>query len=221
MIQNAVDYVRGLTGKPWLVLGKGPTSDLIETVDLTRYRILSLNHACRLVVPDLAHFVDLEAFDECGERLAKKEIVACLPWYPHVSSGAGRHPLSHYCGLLPDPPHKRQALGWLLAKDKLCSYNASTASAKCHVPNPKLSHVRLRFFSAVGAFNLLGLAGIRCLTTLGVDGGTGYGKAFDAKDKLANGRMTFDDQTKSLFEACGKHKMRWLKLGEEGACQLN
>lgn len=214
MLSSAVEYIRSKTERPWLVLGKGPTSDLFDTIDAAKYHILTLNHACR--VPKqiaLAHFVDIEAFHECGDALAQAETAVCLPWYPHAASAAGRKTLMEYVTLLPPTePNKYQALGWLLAKDLLVSYNASTATAAVHKPHPKLPRIKLRFFSAVGAFNLLAAAGVKTIHSLGVDGGTGYGKQFDAKDRLANGRSTFDDQTSQLLDTCRRNRIQWHKL---------
>ena len=214
MLGNAVKYVQRRADRPWLILGKGPTSDLFETIDETKYHVLTLNHACRIPkTVALAHFVDIEAFHECGNKLAQDETSVCLPWYPHTASAAGTRTLIDYCSLLSDEFPKLQSLGWLLARDRLFSYNASTASnRKVHKPNQHLPSIRLRFFSAVGAFNLLAAAGLKTIVTLGVDGGSGYGRKFDTKDRLANGRASFDDQTSQLLDTCRRHRIQWVKL---------
>lgn len=214
MIGNVVKYVQSRRDRPWLILGKGPTSDQFVSIDETQYHVLTLNHACRLPKTiALAHFVDIEAFHECGSKLAQDEVATCLPWYPHAGSAAGKRTLVQYCGLFKDEfPSSLQALGWLCAKEKLFSYNASTASAKVHIPNQNLPSIRLRFFSAVGAFNVLAAAGLKTIHTLGVDGGTGYGRSFDTKDRLANGRASFDDQTSQLLDTCRRHQVQWVKL---------
>jgi len=58
--------------------------------------------------------------------------------------------------------------------------------------------VRVKLFSACAAVNLLANAGVKEIYTVGVDGGKGYSKEFDPKDKLANGRTSFDGQTKEF-----------------------
>lgn len=214
MIQSAVSHVRELTAadpRPWLVVGKGPTSDAVADVDPAAYHVLTLNHACRLVpAPALAHFVDVEAFLECGDRLAQGLTPTALPWHPHVGHKPSPLPLPGFCGLFGERG-RSVALAWLLGKDRLLSYNASTAGGLPR--NVRLPDVRLRFFGAVAAFNVLAAAGVREVASLGVDGGTGYGSAFDHKDRLANGRTSFDAQTNEIRHTVKACRMRWTRLG--------
>lgn len=214
MIQNAAEFVRACKPKPWLVLGKGPTAGLLRLVDVSEYHVLTLNHACKITHPTLAHFVDMEAFRDCGDLLAEKLIPTCLPWYPHENNKAGSVCLLRHCGLFGEPG-KSQALAWLAGKEFLYSYNATTAGPRNGPPHPKLPVVRLKYFSAVGAFNLLGAGGVREVHTLGVDGGTEYAPAFDPKTRLANGRPDFDVQFGELMQAVRRWKITWTKLASK------
>lgn len=211
-IQNAVRFVKDLSTlvpRPWLIVGKGPSVDFITRVDPAEYHVLTLNHACRVISPTIAHFVDLEAFLECSEALADHETPTCLPYHPHVACKPSEKTLVQYCGLFGEPG-KSIPLAWLLAKDKLLSYNATTASKLRS--SSSLPTVRLRHFGAVGAFNLLAQAGVSVIHSIGVDGGTGYAEAFDAKDKLANGRKSFDAQLPEIEKTVKAHKIAWTKL---------
>lgn len=199
-MNDAVTHVRGVTRKPWLVVGKGPSSDRIGDVDPRAFHVLTLNDACRLVAPDVAHFVDVEALARCRTNLRALSnrnypTAVCLPWHPHEKFRPRVRPLDAEdaagCGVL-------------------ISYNATTAGKLS--TNVALAVVRLRHFSAVGAFNLLGAAGVHRLYTIGVDGGTGYGAVFDPADKLANGRQSFDAQTRELHLACSRWRIEWTKL---------
>jgi hypothetical protein len=61
--------------------------------------------------------------------------------------------------------------------------------------------VRVKFFSAVAAVNLLAQAGVRTIRSLGLDGGAAYSDEFiDLKDKtlLANSRSSFDRQFEEI-----------------------
>jgi hypothetical protein len=61
--------------------------------------------------------------------------------------------------------------------------------------------VRVKFFSAVAALNLLTEAGVRTIRSLGIDGGATYSQEFtDLKDKtlLANRRTSFDRQFEEI-----------------------
>lgn len=194
MYHSVVHYVHKHTvadRRPWLVLGKGPSAMHLPKVDLDQYHVMTLNHACGLVNATVAHFVDLDAFYDCADHMRG---MACLPWYPHVDNKAGKKNLDD--------------LG--LAPDAVLTYNSTTASGRTKCPT--VHTVRLRFFSAVAAFNIIGMAGMTEIFSLGVDGGTGYAPQFDQKDRLKNGRKTFDDQAGELDLAVKTYHMRWTPL---------
>lgn len=226
MIRSAVDFIRDVTRvspRPWMVLGKGPTSDYICRIDPSEYHILTLNHACKVTVPTIAHFVDVEAYEDCVENLIDVSKTAiCLPWYPHWHN-------KPQCGNLFDltlytPPLKTMAgksplsdggKRLILATEReklMLSYNASTAGKQ--KPGKNLPNIELRYFSAVAAFNLLARADVKEVHTLGVDGGIGYGDAFDKKDCLSNGQSSFDIGIREIVRTVQKNGMRWLKLGQ-------
>jgi len=197
-VTNVVSLFNGVPSRGWLVVGKGPTSDRFNELDTDKYRIITLNHACRITLPHIMHFVDIEAFEDNLERINQLNCFVCLPWYPHVRFRAGDKTVLDY--------PKVAALG-----PRLISYNATTAGKR-----PKklsLPTIRLRYFSAVGVFNILAAAGVRNIYSIGVDGGTGYGVAFDPATKLANGHKSFDAQTKELEATVRRVKGKWIKLG--------
>ncbi len=216
MIFSAVDFIRAkqaASPRPWLVVGKGPTSDYICRIDPAEYHVLTLNHACKIVTPAVAHFVDLEAYEDCVPTLAGTDAAVCMPWYPHTHNRPGTHNLFDL-GL---PKTTLSLLGHqlLLAVErekKLIGYNASTASNL--KGSTKLPNIKLRYFSAVAAFNLLAASGVREAHTLGVDGGIGYGDAFDKKDCLSNGQASFDVGIREIVRTVSTTGMRWLKLGQ-------
>lgn len=197
MLPSVVEYVHRITEldpRPWLIVGKGPTCDQLPA-DRSAYHVLTLNHACT-VVPDftLAHFVDIEAAYSCEaylkKRLADQKGLLCMPWWPHQDF----HPGDNNLG---ENPGKRTPLMFGVVeayrqKKRLLSYNASTAF---HKPRgPKLPYVELRKFGSVAAFNILAMAGVRHIDSIGIDGGTGYSAKFDDKDRLSNGQPSFDSQ---------------------------
>ncbi len=217
MIRSAVDFIRDATRvspRPWMVLGKGPTSDYICRIDLSEYHILSLNHACKIVVPTIAHFVDVEAYNDCTARLFAIPSVICMPWRPHWHNRPQCGNLFDL-GLTPTPAMSfggKQLLRKREGEGAFLGYNASSAGKQ--KPSDRLPHVELRYFSAVGAVNLLAKAGVKEIHTLGVDGGIGYGDAFDKKDCLSNGQASFDIGIREIVRTVQKNKMRWLKLGQ-------
>lgn len=200
-VVKKVRQITALCPLPWLVVGKGPSCGYISRVDPARYHVLTLNHACRVVEPSIAHFTDLEAFFDCVPTLDDRKCAYCLPWYPHVGNAVGRKTLNDH-----GPAVRPKGLG------DLVSYNSSLAHKLPR--NAALPDVRVRHFSAVAAFNILALAGIREIASIGVDGGTGYAEGFDPKDRLANGRKSFDPQTKEITNTVTRNGIHWTRLGE-------
>lgn len=198
VVHVAHEMIRG-TSKNWLVVGKGPSSDLLAQVPLDGLLAFTLNHACTIVTPAIAHFVDVDAYLQCADHLAGLSCHVCLPWFPHVNNRAGSRTLIEY--------------PWATALGaRLLTYNATTASGR--PKNPTVHSVRLKYFSAVAAFNIVVSAGNRDVRSIGVDGGTEYGSAFATDTKLSNGRRSFDIQTKELTDALKRSGGRWIKLPE-------
>lgn len=209
MILPVNKFVAACPPKPWLIVGKGPSVDTLINIDHTAYNVLTLNHACRVVRPTLAHFVDWDAFTDCAEQLASDETPVCMPWVPHVSNKPGNQNLGQmHCLFGLDD--KSIPLAWLVGVDKVFSYNSTGCQlSRC---NHRLPRVRLRFFSAVAAFNLLGLSGVKEVASIGVDGGTEYAKKFSYLKPLTNGRTSFDAQTAEIDLAVRTYKMKYTKV---------
>ena len=58
-----------LRGRPWLVVGKGPSYRQVEAIDLSAFNVFALNHAIAGIRADVAHLIDLDVVDACGEQL--------------------------------------------------------------------------------------------------------------------------------------------------------
>lgn len=202
-MKSVVDYVREMTREQprrWLVVGKGPSADYICRVDTARYHVLTLNHACRIVTPAVAHFVDAEAVEDCLPRLREDRFAIAVPWHPHVHFKAGEKTAVEY--------------PWADEFSRcLMGYNATTAGKLPR--HPTLPMIGLRYFSAVAAFNVLVAAGVRSIHSIGVDGGTGYAEAFDKKTRLANGQKTFDVQFAEITTSLRRNKVHWERLKPE------
>jgi hypothetical protein len=176
--------------RPWLILGKGPTFGLRSRFDLTGFHLLSLNHAVREQRVQLAHLIDLDVVDACGETLTQHAGHVVLPWYPHVRNAPGSRALDQ---LVPEHALLRR----LADEGRLLWYDLSTA-ARRHGPGPV---VRATHFSAEAAVSMLALAGVSHIRSLGVDGGSVYSNEFEdlaGRTLLANGQPGFDLQFQGI-----------------------
>jgi len=176
--------------QPWLILGKGPSFAKRNEVDLKPYHTMSLNHVVREQQVTVAHMIDFDVVDGCGESLLHNAQFVVLPWVPHVSNHPGRQNLAELA-------QRHPLLRRIDEQGRLLWYNHSKVRER-HGDSPV---VRVRFFSAVAALNLLVLAGAQKIRSLGIDGGATYSQEFDdLKDKtlLANNRSSFDRQFEEI-----------------------
>ncbi len=198
--------------KPWLVLGKGPSLSKLTPEILATHNILALNHAIEVVPRPYAgvvvvHFTDIEAVGGCILPLTYGRPKVIMPWHPPVGMTPNlltveRHTEGHSASAI--------ALGDAIDGERMWSYNSDRAdSLEAH---PEFTRVRVRAFSAVAAFNLLALADVKAIFSLGVDGGKGYDSRMDAKNKLVNGQKSFDAQAPELARTLLKHSIRWTAL---------
>jgi hypothetical protein len=170
----------------WIILGKGPSFALRERYDLAAHRLLGLNHVVREQPVLIAHMIDADVVDACGDAIVRNAGMLAMPWYPHVNNQPGARTLAE---LVAESP----VLGRLDAEGRLLWYDLSTGPA-LRGDGPT---VEATYFSAEAALNLLVHAGARRVRTLGVDGGSSYSTDFDdlrGRTLLANGRPSFDLQ---------------------------
>jgi hypothetical protein len=187
-VQSFFQWFAGNAGSSgaWLVLGKGPSYALRDRFDLSRFHLMSLNHAVREQPVLAAHMIDLDVVRDCAEAIEQNAQVLVMPWYPHVHNAVGARSLDALAGEIPVLQRLRQ-------DGRLLWYDLSTSPDR-HGSAPV---VEATYFSAEAALNLLAAAGVRRVRSLGIDGGSSYSPAFeDLRDKtlLANGRTSFDLQ---------------------------
>ncbi len=188
---------RARPDEPWLILGKGPSYDLVGQYDVSGYRTLSLNHVVRERAVDAAHVIDIDVIGQCADAIRANAGVLVMPWHPHVENKAGDDTLAAWVSRTP-------VLAELDAAGRLLTYDLSThprADGPKPQPPGRLAAqppvVQATYFSAEAALSLLALAGARRVRSLGVDGGKSYGQVFhDLKGStlLANKWASFDLQ---------------------------
>ena len=181
--------------RPWLIFGKGPSFSKRHVFDLSHFYTLSLNHAVREQPVTVAHIIDFDVVEACSNSLETNAEFVVLPWVPHVNNRAGGKTL---LDLLPTSA----VLQRLDRQHRLLYYNLSTG--QCERSGSPV--VPVRYFSSEAALNLLTMAGVRQVRSLGIDGGADYSRDFaDLKEKtlLANSRSSFNKQ----FEEIAKTKM--------------
>lgn len=185
---NFFDWFESTTfSRPWLVVGKGPSFDRLNEVNLGDYHVIGLNHVMFKIPCLLGHAIDMDVYYPVQDKFMCRYLVT--PWEPHVNfKPCGKSLFSMI--------HSGEAVLGAAA----LWYNSSRSKPLMIKSGPV---VRVKGFSAVAAVNLLACAGVKEVFTVGVDGGTKYSCQFDQKTRLANGRASFDCQ-KSEFKLAGK-----------------
>jgi hypothetical protein len=186
-MQSFFDWYRNrdTNQRPWLVLGKGPSFDKHPQYDLSGFDLMSLNHVVDKIQVIAAHILDLDVVAACEESIDKNSKMLVMPWVPHVNNRAGNLDLSELI-------ESNSFLARMYSEGRLLYYN--------HLPTRTFGNsplIEVQYFSSEGAINLLAACGVRCIRTLGVDGGTRYGHSFSdlsSTTLLANGRKTFNRQ---------------------------
>jgi hypothetical protein len=190
-VEHFFDWIRQhQSDKPWLILGKGPSFGLRTRFDLDAYHLLSLNHAVREQPVLLAHMIDLDVAAACGETLIQNARYVILPWFPHVGHEPGTRSLAEIAS-------DHGLLRRLADDGRLLWYDLSTTTRR-HGPGPV---VHATYFSAEAAVDLLALAGVPRVRSLGVDGGATYSADFEdltGRTLLANGQPGFDLQFRGI-----------------------
>jgi hypothetical protein len=190
--------------KPWLILGKGPSYELKDQYDLEEYNVFGLNHTIRDQPLRICHAIDFDVVELCWEVIEKQAAFLVVPYFPHFSNKPSDKSI---LTLIEEQPRLKdlEAQGRLLWYHKTSQDIHTEESAQRRLNQLDRNEcakdgrplVPVVYFSAEAALNLLVMAGIKKIRTLGIDGGTQYSKAFaDLRDKtlLSNGQPSFFKQ---------------------------
>ncbi len=198
--------------KLWLIFGKGPSFSERGQFDIDEFYTLSLNHAVREQNVIVAHMIDFDVVDACGEAIEKNAEVLVMPWQPHFKNTVGPYPLDELV-------LKNSILRRMDEAGRLLWYNLSTAT-RIWGGSPI---VPVKYFSAEAALNLLALSGVRKIRSLGIDGGATYSSEFDdLKDKtlLANKWKSFNRQFEEIAKIIMKTGIDYSPLNVENPIRV-
>src|SRR5919198_1191484 len=192
-----------LTDKPWLIVGKGPSFGHHDEYDLSRFHVFGLNHVVRELEVDVAHAIDIDVVAQCEAAVRANCRWLMLPRHPHVQFDPTSKRLEDFFDEIP-------VLRQLDEEGRLVWYNLANYRQVGDAPV-----IKARFFSAEAAFNILGVAGVKTVRTLGIDGGRAYSPAFEDLEgatMLANGRESFDVQFAEIEKIVRANRMDYAPL---------
>lgn len=169
----------------WLVLGKGPSFEKRKKIDISSFKLMSLNHVVEKIQVDVAHIIDLDVVEDCEDAIYGNAKYLVMPWFPHIKNKPGKLNLEQLIMC-------NSFLSKMEQEGRLLYYNH--VKKHMHGMSP---YVEVKFFSAEGAINILAMSGTKKIRTLGIDGGSDYANTFSHLNDstlLSNGRETFNKQ---------------------------
>lgn len=219
--------LRSLAGedKPWLILGKGPSHKEFQPELGDRFVVCALNHAMRGVPAAAGHAIDLEVLDQlAGDDLAGIDNLI-VPFVPHIRQKRPLYKGKTFFGpggrTLAQLVETNAILQDYLRRGRLFTYNLS--SAPNALRRPDLPVVDARTFSASAVVRLLATHGVRCIRTLGIDGGNAYGTAFkdiEGTTKLQTHQSSFDSQFKEIAATMSEYSVDFGPLNVQIPAQV-
>ncbi|MGZ8190250.1 MAG: glycosyltransferase [Methylococcaceae bacterium] len=199
--------------KPWLIVGKGPSFELINDIDLSAYNVLALNHVISQTSAKISHLIDIDVFEDCAEDIYAQAEYLVIPYYPHSDNQPGK--LS-----LPQLVNKLPLLGKMNQEGRLFWYDHLGINALLRhgkMPVRLNRQIRVTYFSAEAAIDILATQGIKSIRTLGVDGGSSYSRIFDQTcpyTRLSNGNISFDSQFSNIIKKITTFNIDFQALGK-------
>lgn len=188
-----------LHDKPWLIIGKGPSYQHINQVDLADYHVLTLNHVISQIPAKISHLIDIDVFESCAGQILAQADYLVMPYFPHSNNQPGKDSLPELLKKLPLLAQMDQQ-GLLFWYDHL-GIKALLKHGKWPVGLHR--QIRVNYFSAEAAVDVLATQGIKKIRTLGVDGGSHYNSVFEQSSPttlLANGNSSFDSQFAGIIK---------------------
>ena len=179
--------------RPWLIVGKGPTFSLRHRLKEREHWVFGLNDVCNFMPTHVTHVCDADVIPRIADALPRSGHLV-MPYFPHVKFKPSQfHPLPVFLDDRRVVETISHPLKGMYDARRLLTYRSSRSSA-FHGQPPIGPKVNVRYFSAVAVVNMLAMAGVKKIHTLGVDGGTKYAVEFADTKPLTNGQKSFDVQ---------------------------
>lgn len=182
--------------KPWLVVGKGPSFDM-EKVSQWPHRVCGLNNSLHLPPypwPDLVVCNDWPM------------LTSCMLIYWEGATFAAPSALHDGAHDWEKSLDMAVALGNAAQGNHLYTFDLRTNQIRMHPDQPI---IEAWVSTAESAFDILGYAGVKEISTIGVDCGNDYHPSFGTRDHSLGDLSPLQGLLEKL---CIKHQITWTKL---------
>lgn len=207
-MQNFFNWLTNKLDKPWLIIGKGPSFNKRQHINLNDYYTLGLNHVATVQHVIVNMVLDYDVIEESGINILNCDYLL-MPWIPQ-----NWHKL---------PPYHHKAyndLQWFTQNDeiigeankrnKLLWFNLNRAKVKKENGGPI---VQATHFSGDVAVHALSIGGVKTIKTIGLDGGRSYAPEFKmAALRRFRPNDTYNAQDKPIQKHITNYKIDFEKL---------
>jgi hypothetical protein len=190
--------------KPPLIIGKGPTYDLISKICSNKYLTIGLNHTISKQKVDIGHAIDIEVVEDLKEQILENCKYFLMPWYPNKNFEVGDKNLDELS-------QTNKTLATLKEQARLLTYNRKNGKTPCRLGGASILPI---FFSGDTVFQLLSVLGQKTIYSIGLDGGCSYSKEYNKYVPLENSRKSFDEQFSAINKIMEITGSKLIRLGD-------
>lgn len=178
-----------IADRPALVLGKGPSLTLEAFASAcVGHCVFGINQTSGSFPVDVAFFIDIEPVYEVGEYLLKSDCMVLMPWRPNQRTWRPSR----------SAPMKSTLLDLAKSDPLIAALESQQRLFYFHTRPPAVGADRNVFppnlVSLSSLLQILADVGVSEVSTLGVDGGTGYSKTLQASHLLTQLRCGYSNQ---------------------------
>lgn len=188
-MKRAASVLEGLASRKALVLGKGPslTSDAFASARSGRV-VVGINQVSARFPVDIAFFIDIEPWREIASTILPQGCRVVLPWRPNQRTWR-RNRSAPMAQTLADLAREDAQLRELDASGRLYYFHTRAGAF-----GTDSNHYPPNLVSLSSLLQILADAGCEEVTTLGVDGGTGYSAELPASGLATQLRHGYSKQ---------------------------
>ena len=194
--------------KPYLLIGKGPSFDIIDKILLNKYFTIALNHAVESTQCDAVSIIDIDVVRDCPEAVYRNAKTLVIPWHPHDKNN-NFQPCSK---TIVDYCKEIKVLGDMLDEGRIYSYNASSAKVFNFEDNKELPNYNVFINNGDSIFTMLVANNNKKIYSIGIDGGTTYSSSFSNYKPGGNGR-SFEESLAVIKKVEEQSNAELIRLG--------
>lgn len=198
--------LKNITKNP-LLIGKGPSFNLIEKINLKNFYTISLNHVIKYTSSDAVSIIDIDVVRDCEEELYNNAKNLIIPWHPHDKNNAYKpceKTILDYCKEI-------DILNKMYIENRIYTYNASSSKVFGLQNNKQIPDYNVFINNGDSIFGILAVNNFKTVYSIGIDGGTIYDNAFSQYTPCGNGR-SFQESLNMINKISNSTKSKLIRL---------